>query len=94
MLLGDAVPLMPEQNDGALSRWLEAWQRDGSVSELDGKDLPAALSLLFDPAVLAGSDPMDARPAVRAERVAVRERGPVVVRVWDRDARADGIAGA
>jgi len=37
---------------------------------------------------------MHARPPSKAERVAVQERRAVVAAIWDRDARADRVAGS
>ena len=94
MLLGDTVPFVPEKDHGALSGGFQARERDRTLGEFDGDDLPAVGALLLDPAVLACADPVDARMAAVPEGVAVGERLAVVRRVRDGDAGADGVARA
>lgn len=94
LLLRDAVPFMTEQDDRALSCRLEPRQRDGALGNLDGHDPPAVSALLVDPSLLAGPHPMDARAAARPKRVPVGKRLAVVRGIGNRDARADGVAGA
>jgi hypothetical protein len=61
-------------------------QRYGALSKFDGDNLPPALALQTDPAILAGIDPMDAATPRYMTGVADSERVAIVLGVRHRDA--------
>ena len=71
----------------------ESRERDRSICQFHGHDSSAVRTVLFDPPVLTSADPVGARSSAGTERVALLERGPVVLSVGNRDACADRVAG-
>lgn len=84
----------PQQYDGSLLGRLQQREWRGTFGELDGNDAPTGGALTFEPAVLAGVEPVDARPAVMAKRVPDGERLAIVSAAWHRHTGAHGVAGA
>jgi hypothetical protein len=94
VLGGDALGLMAQQHDRWNGGGRQPVERDRVVGELNGEDLPSTLALETNPAVLAGSDPMNAAPPRELARVADGERVAVVLGVRNGHARAGGVTGA
>jgi hypothetical protein len=84
--------LVSEEEHGARPRGLEARQRNRILGKLDRENPAAASALVFNPPELVAFDEVDVRAL--PESVALAQSVEIVVSVWHRHARANGVAGS